>query len=123
MHSRVLIADDNRDLADNLGEIVAGAGYVPTVVYDGESAARLGRSERFAAAVLDITMPRRDGLRVCAEIHQLWPATRIVLITGYDPRPDQAAGAGAAATLSKPLDVARLLSILGAAGDGSREQP
>ena len=91
---KVLIADDNCDLAENLGEILHGAGYEPVIVHDGGEAVECARSVLIDVAVLDIAMPIKSGIQACSEINVDHPDLPVILMTGYEQRPDHAMQVG-----------------------------
>jgi CheY-like chemotaxis protein len=69
--------------------------------------------DRFDMAVLDITMPRKDGIEACTELCRMHPQLPVILITGYEHRPEYAQKAGARAVLRKPLDIGQFLGLVG----------
>ena len=67
---RVLVVEDERELAGKLVGALGAAGLVADVAHDGAAAERLGRVEPYDAVVLDLGLPRLDGLSVL----QAWRA-------------------------------------------------
>ena len=61
---RVLVVEDEVELAGKLARALGGAGFATDVAHDGREAERLGRSEPYDAVVLDLGLPRLDGLSV-----------------------------------------------------------
>lgn len=110
----ILIADDNRDLAENLGEILAAEGYETTIVEDGAQAVDLaiGAGQQFDLVLLDVKMPRKDGITACIEILAHHSGTRIVLMTAYASRADRALEAGALKVVRKPVEIDEFLELL-----------
>jgi len=66
----VLLADDDVELSDMLTEYLERDGFSVTAVHDGESAARLALEGDFQIAVLDVMMPRIDGVEALRRIRQ-----------------------------------------------------
>ena len=66
MTTAVLLADDDIELSDMLAEYLEREGFAVTAVHDGESAARLAAGGAYHIVVLDVMMPRIDGVKRCA---------------------------------------------------------
>ncbi len=81
----ILIADDEEPVRDVLANMLARLGFTVVEAPDGAAAASRFRSdpERFAAVLLDVSMPRRDGLEVLHEIRHLRPEVPVLLISGH----------------------------------------
>jgi DNA-binding response OmpR family regulator len=111
---RVLVADDEDDIRHLVGVAVRRAGCaVVRSVADGTSALAGAREIRPDLSVLDVSMPGRTGLEVCAEL-RADPATadiRVLLLSAGASPEDVARGltAGADAYLTKPFSIADLV--------------
>lgn len=66
----ILVADDNQRLADSIEEMLHNEGYEVLLAADGEAALDLAREQRPDLIVLDVLMPKMDGLEVCAELRR-----------------------------------------------------
>ncbi len=103
---RILVADDDRSALMLMEAALRGAGFSVTVAADGEQAMEKFARGAFDLVMLDIDMPRRNGLEVCAALRQqageLLP---IVMVTGMDEveSVDAAYRAGATDFISKPI--------------------
>jgi CheY-like chemotaxis protein len=111
---RVLVADDEDDIRALVGVAVRRAGCeLVASVADGESALTSARVELPDLAVLDVSMPGRTGLEVCAALRQdpSTAAVRILLLSAGASPDDVARGlaVGADAYLPKPFSVADLV--------------
>jgi CheY-like chemotaxis protein len=111
---QVLIVDDNRDLADNIAEILEVEGYTTAIAYGPQEALEMATDMQCDAALLDIRMPGMDGVDLHAALRRVWPLARFVLMTGYasDARVAKALADGACDVLLKPVPIDRLLLLL-----------
>ncbi len=109
--ARVLVVDDNADLADNLAEILAGAGHAVRKAGTCAEALRLAEREGFDVALVDLRLPDGDGNALAARLRDLSPEGQIVLLTGFATLESavRAVRAGACAYLVKPCAVQDLL--------------
>lgn len=116
MTRRVLIVDDNADLADNLRELLELEGFDVRVFTSPTEALAKKDELTFDAALLDIRMPGIDGIELCGALAKSHPHATYVLMTAFtsERRLDDAHGSGASAVLKKPLPIDQLLSLLGA---------
>lgn len=67
---KLLIADDNAQIARVLAEFAKKEGYEPVIALDGEEACRLYNEDTYIAVLLDVMMPKKDGFQVCREIRR-----------------------------------------------------
>ncbi len=119
---RVLVADDNRDAADSLGDLLRLLGADVRVVYDGPAALAAVAAFRPAVALLDIGMPGMDGYEVARRVRERpgSDAPALVALTGWGQDEDRrrSAAAGFDHHLVKPADVAALAALLRSVGNG-----
>ncbi len=114
--AQVLIIDDHRALAANLGELLADAGAIVEEAgnaTEGLERARLG----FDIALVDVRLPDTLGVALVPRLRALDPLAAVVLITGHASIDDaiSAVRAGAYAYVLKPFDTGELLVTLGRA--------
>lgn len=83
MGRRVLIVDDNRELAQSLAELLETEGLEPVVLADPELAVREAPSLRFEAALLDVPMPGMDGLELVRQLARHAPDAAFVVMTAF----------------------------------------
>lgn len=109
---RLLVADDTRDLNRALQAILEQNGYEVVPAYDGQEALDLVMSQSFDAIVLDIMMPRMDGLAALAEMRRRGVVAPVLLLTAKAQVDDRVAGldAGADDYLPKPFAMRELLA-------------
>ena len=122
MHNppRILIADDNQDNRDILATQLATEDYELLQAADGEAALAAARSQLPDLILLDIMMPKLDGVEVCRRLKSdaSLPFMPIILVTAKSDAQDVIVGleAGAVEYLTKPIDqmavVARVKSVL-----------
>jgi CheY-like chemotaxis protein len=113
---KVLVVDDNRDLAESLATVLRLWGHDVVVAYDGAQALAAARARPPEVVFLDIGLPRLDGFEVAQRL-RADPAlrrTRIVAVTGYghdeDRRRSEAVGIDI--HLTKPVDPIVLQRLL-----------
>jgi len=111
---RVLLADDERMLADTVAEGLRRLAMAVDVVYDGDSAVERLDVNRYDVAVLDRDMPGRTGDEVCRRIVGSGATTRVLLLTAAAGIRDRVEGLGLGADdyLTKPFAFAELVARL-----------
>ena len=111
---RILVVDDDRDLADSLAILLELEGHGVAVAYDARQALRGHEGEDFDLVLMDIRLPDRSGLDCLDELRRARPATDVVLMTAYGiaGMVTRARERGALGVVSKPLDVEELSSVL-----------
>ncbi|WP_455425218.1 transcriptional regulator TctD [Dryocola sp. LX212] len=107
---RLLLAEDNRELAHWLEKALVQNGFAVDCVYDGQAADHLLQNEGYAVAVLDIEMPRLDGLEVVQRLRHRGQSTPVLFLTARHAVADRVKGlnAGADDYLAKPFEVEEL---------------
>lgn len=111
---RILLAEDDPLLGDGLQAGLRQLGFLVDWVRDGEAAERELRAQSYAAAVLDLGLPRKDGLDVLAAIRRVRIATPVLVLTARDAVPDRIRGLdiGADDYVVKPVDLHELAARL-----------
>ncbi|MBI3457341.1 MAG: response regulator, partial [Candidatus Rokubacteria bacterium] len=111
---RILVADDNPMNLDILETRLAAHGYEVLTASDGEAALALARSSQPDLILLDVMMPKLDGLDVCRQLRgdPSLPFVPIILVTAKGDPKDIVAGleAGGDEYLTKPVDQAALVA-------------
>lgn len=112
--ARILIVDDEEDIVDLLEYNLTREGYEPLVARDGIEALRVAAAEQPDLIVLDVMMPRMDGIEVCRRLREdaTLRKTPILMLTARSGEADQIKGldVGADIYVSKPISVPVLLS-------------
>jgi DNA-binding response OmpR family regulator len=79
--ARILVVEDEPDIAMGLEEDLTRHGHVVEVARDGEAALRLGQEGTWDVIVLDVMLPYRDGLEVCRELRRRRVRTPIIMLS------------------------------------------
>lgn len=115
---RLLLAEDNRELAHWLEKALVQGGFAVDCVFDGRAADHLLQGETYALAVLDIGMPGMDGLEVVQRLRRRGQTLPVLLLTARSAVAERVIGlnAGADDYLPKPFELeeldARLRALL-----------
>ncbi len=122
---RILLAEDDPLLGDGLRAGLRQLGFQVDWVRDGEAAERELRAEAYEAAVLDLGLPRKDGLAVLAAIRQAGIVMPVLVLTARDAVPDRIRGldTGADDYVVKPVDLNELAARLRALVRRAHGQP
>ena len=122
---RILLAEDDPLLGDGLRAGLRRRGFHVDWVRDGPAAERELRAEPYAAAVLDLGMPRLDGLEVLSRVRSAGVTAPVLVLTARDAIPDRVAGLdrGADDYVVKPVDLDELAARLRALVRRSHGQP
>ena len=113
---KILIIEDEKLLADSIGEILRGKGFDVEIVYDGESGAQYAELGVYDLLILDVMMPKMDGYEVARQVRAKRLGTPILMLTARSGLEDRIMGlnAGADYYLTKPFDTRELLACINA---------
>jgi two-component system response regulator MprA len=111
---RILVVDDDRAVRESLRRSLSFNGYTVETASDGMEALDTIKSERPDAVVLDVMMPRLDGLEVCRRLRSTGDDLPILVLTARDSVSERVSGldAGADDYLPKPFALEELLARL-----------
>jgi two-component system OmpR family response regulator len=111
---RVLVVDDEVEMAALLARGLVGEGYEVDVAADGIQAMTLAAEQKYDLAVLDVTMPGMSGFELCRRLRDQVRGIGILLLTARDAVDDRVRGldAGADDYLTKPFAFAELAARL-----------
>ena len=111
---RILLVEDDRLLGDGLQAGLTQAGYAVDWLRDGEAAVAALSAESFAAVVLDLGLPKRDGLSVLQWLRGRRDATPVLILTARDQLEDKVRGLdlGADDYVLKPFDLDEIAARL-----------
>ena len=109
---RILVVEDEPALRDGLVELLSEAGYTAEAVDDGEAALERGADPAVDLLLLDLMLPRLDGLEVCRRLRRSRPSLPILVLTARGTEDDKVHGlqSGADDYLTKPFSARELLA-------------
>ena len=126
---RVLIIEDNRDLATNMFDFLEAKGHIVDAAGDGITGMHLALVNQYDAIILDLTLPGMDGITLCRKLREEGGKdTPVLMITARDSLDDKIAGleAGADDYLVKPAELReielRLRVLLRRSGEHAQKQ-
>ncbi len=104
---RVLIVDDEPDFVELLREFLSAKGYEVAAAYDGEEALRKVKEDRPHLILLDVRMPKMNGLEVLRQVREIDHEVGVIMVTAVDEEETgrQALKLGAFDYMTKPLDL------------------
>lgn len=109
---RLLLAEDERELSNALVAILKHNNYSVDAVYNGEDALNFLQTENYDGVILDIMMPKMDGITVLRKIRQQGNSVPVLILTAKSDVDDRVMGldSGADDYLSKPFAAKELLA-------------
>lgn len=109
---RLLVVEDDKELNRQLKESLGDAGYVVDAAFDGEEGHFLGDTEPYDAVILDIGLPRMDGVSVLEAWRRDGHKMPVLILTARDRWSDKVAGfdAGADDYVAKPFHMEEVLA-------------
>jgi DNA-binding response OmpR family regulator len=115
---RILVVEDEASLRDGLGDLFRGDGHAVTAVGDGAAGVATGLREPFDLVVLDLMLPRKNGIEVCRELRAARPGMPILMLTARGSEDDKVRGLGEGADdyVTKPFSARELLARVRALG-------
>ncbi|MBL8587563.1 MAG: response regulator transcription factor [Methylobacteriaceae bacterium] len=113
---RVLLVEDEAGIAEDVIEALRGAGYVAAHASDGEEGWFLGETESYDAIILDLGLPRLDGMSVLKRLRAAGVETPILILTARGAWMERVEGidAGADDYITKPFHIEELMARLNA---------
>jgi DNA-binding response OmpR family regulator len=123
---RILVADDDPSIRSTLGRMLTIAGYEVMLATDGSEATSLWRERGADLVILDLFMPRKDGVETIVELREHSRSVPIIVMSGggvtksLDLLPD-AKVLGATVTIEKPFQPAEMMKLVDTVLLGSRK--
>ncbi len=115
---RLLVVEDDPNIQRMISDYFRHVGYEVTTANDGEVGVRLALSDQPTVMILDLMLPKVDGLTVCRQVRERYPSLPIIMLTAKDDVVDKVLGLemGADDYMTKPFSLreleARLKSVL-----------
>jgi len=112
MRPRVLVIEDDAAIRRGVVDALRCSGYEPLAAADGDAGLQSALAADLDLVLLDVLLPRRDGLSILAEIRRLRPTLPVVMLTARGSEHDRVAGlrGGADDYVVKPFSVTELLA-------------
>jgi DNA-binding response OmpR family regulator len=109
---RLLVVEDERELAESLRRGLIAEGYTVDVAHDGSTGLGYAMTESYQAVILDLMLPRMNGFQVCARLRESRVGTPVLVLTAKDGEYDEAEAldTGADDYLTKPFSYVVLLA-------------
>lgn len=109
---RILLVEDEESLVMTLRDRLTSEGYAVTVAMDGETALELGSKPVFDLILLDVALPKKNGMDVCRDLRGRRVQTPVLMLTARGQVIDKVLGLklGADDYLTKPFDAIELLA-------------
>ena len=110
----ILVVDDEDALRTVLSSELESEGYIVATAGDGDEAISVLQGKSFDLVLLDIKMPRVDGFEVLRFIKERYPATKVIMLTGFADLKNaiESKKLGAEDFVSKPYDLVDLLTTI-----------
>jgi two-component system OmpR family response regulator len=111
---RILVVEDEHVLSEQLAAALAGSGYAVDCAGDGERAEFLGQTEKYDAVILDLGLPKVDGLTVLRRWREAGQAMPVLILTARDSWHEKVQGidGGADDYVAKPFQMEEVLARL-----------
>ena len=125
---KILVVDDEKLLVKGIKFNLENEGYTVDACYDGESAVNMARTGEYDLIILDLMMPKKDGLEVCQEIRG-FSTVPIIMLTARSEDADMLMGfeSGADDYVTKPFNIlalkARVRALLRRASMSAAQEP
>ncbi len=110
--AHILVIEDERHLAESIARRIQEEGYVVDVAHDGEEGYQLASSKKYHLIILDLMLPKRDGILLLKEIRRNKVRSMVIILTAKNTVEDRVEGlkAGADDYLPKPFAFAELIA-------------
>lgn len=112
---RILVVEDDRDIRETLADALEGEGYGVVSAVDGlDALERLRATPLPELILLDLMMPRMNGMQFCDEKRKVseWSGIPVVVLSADSQAKERAEACGAVSCLQKPVKLARLLETV-----------
>ncbi|HTG02410.1 MAG TPA: response regulator transcription factor [Nitrospirota bacterium] len=112
MARRILVIEDDRDIAQLIELHLKDAGHDVRVAYEGDAGLKLALAKQFDLIILDLLLPGVDGIEICRQVRAASTYTSILMLTSRSSELDRVLGLemGADDYLTKPFSIPELLA-------------
>ncbi|MFQ4139675.1 response regulator transcription factor [Nodosilinea sp. PGN35] len=109
---RILLVEDDSRLADSLAEVLVAQRHAVDLARDGETGWQQLASASYDLILMDVTLPKLDGIGLCRRVRDRGLTTPVLMLTARDTSSDKVLGldAGADAYMVKPFHLEELLA-------------
>ena len=111
---QILVVDDDAIVIKSCTRILQSQGFEVTATANADEVSEMVRSRTFDLMLMDVKMPKRDGLSLIKEIKTEVPGLPIIVMSGYPTQEtvDNMIGSGAAQFISKPFRPDELMKVI-----------
>ncbi len=122
---QILTVEDDASIRRGIVDALRFAGYEPIEAADGDAGLEMATTRQFDLLLLDLVLPRRDGLEILREVRRLRPTLPVIVLTARGEEADRVRGLsdGADDYVVKPFSVKELLARVEAVLRRSAERP
>jgi DNA-binding response OmpR family regulator len=115
---KILIVEDETNLREGLVDLLSSEGHLVEAVADGEAALDRGSDPSIQLMLLDLMLPKLDGIEVCKRLRELRPDLQILMLTARGSEDEKVNGldAGADDYVTKPFSLKELVARINALG-------
>ncbi len=112
--AKILIVDDNEEFRAILRLVLERKGFIVAEASDGQEAVEKMAADPVQMAIVDLDMPRMNGIELTKRVKKDYPGVPVMMITAYASfySPGEILSAGVDAFLQKPVDFARLTQAI-----------
>ncbi len=122
---QIVVVEDERAIREGIVEILTGAGYASVEAADGEAGLAAARRQGVAMVLLDLLLPKLDGLEVLSRLRSTHPSLPVIILTARGTEEERVSGlkTGADDYMVKPFSSRELLARVEAVLRRSPERP
>ena len=114
LKNEILIVDDDVDMVETLSDILESSGINVEIAHDGYKAFEKAKTKMFDIVLMDIKMPKMNGVETCKKIKKIQPQTTVVLMTAYAAQDliAEALKKGAYGIWYKPVEIKKIIELI-----------
>ena len=112
--TNIMVVDDDTALADGIADVLDAKGYNVSIANDGFEALDMVKKDIFDIVIMDIRMPKMNGVETYKEIKIVSPYIKVIMMTAYSTENliDEAMHEGVIDVMNKPIDLDRLIALI-----------